>query len=94
VPPKVIALAIQQAKSSDPKAIREAIAQVANPPGEAIAPGEFEKALQLISQGQKINYRGASGEIDFDQYGDVVSPIEVWKIDSGGNIVTVRVEDA
>jgi ABC-type branched-subunit amino acid transport system substrate-binding protein len=90
----VIALAIQQAKSSDPKAIREAIAQVANPPGEAIAPGEFEKALQLITQGQKINYRGASGEIDFDQYGDVVSPIEVWKIDSGGNIVTVRVEDA
>jgi ABC-type branched-subunit amino acid transport system substrate-binding protein len=90
----VIALAIQQAKSSDPKAIREAIAQVANPPGETIEPGEFEKALQLLAQGKKINYRGASGEIDFDQYGDVVSPIEVWKIDQGGNIVTVRVEDA
>jgi len=89
----VIALAIHQAKSSDPKAIREAIAQVANPPGEAIEPGEFEKALQLIAQGKKINYRGASGEIDFDQYGDVVSPIEVWKIDHSGNIVTVRVED-
>jgi ABC-type branched-subunit amino acid transport system substrate-binding protein len=90
----VIALAIHQAKSSDPKAIREAIAQVANPPGEAIEPGEFEKAFQLIGQGKKINYRGASGEIDFDQYGDVVSPIEVWKIDDSGNIVTVRVEDA
>jgi ABC-type branched-subunit amino acid transport system substrate-binding protein len=90
----VIALAIQQAKSSDPKAIREAIAQVANPPGDAVEPGEFAKALQLLGEGKKINYRGASGEIDFDQYGDVVSPIEVWKIDDSGNIVTVRVEDA
>jgi branched-chain amino acid transport system substrate-binding protein len=67
---------------------------VANPPGDTIEPGEFEKAFQLIGQGKKINYRGASGEIDFDQYGDVVSPIEVWKIDDSGNIVTVRVEDA
>lgn len=90
----VIALAIQQAKSSNPKAIRDAIAQVANPPGEAIEPGEFDKAVQLLGQGQKINYRGASGDVDFDQAGDVVSPIEVWKIDESGNIVTVRVEDA
>jgi ABC-type branched-subunit amino acid transport system substrate-binding protein len=90
----VIALAMQQAKSSDPKAIRDAIAQVANPPGDAVEPGEFEKAWQLLTQGKKINYRGASGEIDFDSQGDVVSPIEVWKIDDSGNIVTVRVEDA
>jgi ABC-type branched-subunit amino acid transport system substrate-binding protein len=90
----VLGLAIHQAKSSDPKAIREAIAQVANPPGDAIEPGAFEQAFLLLAQGKKINYRGASGEIDFDEYGDVVSPIEVWKIDEGGNIVTVRMEDA
>lgn len=90
----VIALAIQQAKSTDPKAIRNAISQVANPPGEAIEPGDFKKAFDLLGQGQKINYRGASGEMDFDQQGDVVSPIEIWKIDDSGKLVTERLEDA
>lgn len=89
----VLALAIHQAKSSEPKAIRDAIRQVANPPGEDIEPGEFARAFALISAGNKVNYRGASGEIDFDQYGDVVSPIEIWKIDDQGLIVTERLED-
>jgi len=90
----VLALAVQQAKSSEPKAIRDALRQVANPPGEAIEPGDFQRAFDLISQGQKINYRGASGEVDFDDNGDVVTPIEVWKIDDQGMIVTERLEDA
>jgi hypothetical protein len=29
--------------------------------------------------------------VDFDKYGDVITPIEVWKY-SKGDIVTVRVE--
>jgi branched-chain amino acid transport system substrate-binding protein len=90
----IIALAIQQAKSDTPAAIRDAIAKVANPPGDAIEPGDFDKAFQLLAQGKDIDYRGASGEIDFDARGDVVSPIEVWKIDDKGSIVSVRVEDA
>ena len=90
----VIALAIQQAKSSHPKAIRDALTQVANPPGEDIEPGEFKKAFTLLGQGKKVNYRGASGEVDFDQHGDVVSPIEIWKIDDSGKMVTERIEDA
>lgn len=89
----VLGLAIQQAKSTEAKAIREAIRQVANPPGESIEPGEFDKAFGLLKQGTKINYRGASGEVDFDAQGDVVTPIEIWKIDSSGAFVTERLED-
>jgi branched-chain amino acid transport system substrate-binding protein len=89
----VLALAVHHAKSSEPKAIRDALRQVANPPGEAIEPGDFQHAFDLISQGKKINYRGASGEVDFDDHGDVVTPIEVWKIDDQGMIVTERLED-
>ena len=89
----MLALAIQHARSSQPKAIRDALRQVANPPGEAIEPDDFQRAFDLISQGQKINYRGASGEVDFDDHGDVVTPIEVWKIDERGMIVTERLED-
>ena len=90
----VLALAIHHARSSEPKAIRDALRQVANPPGEAIEPDDFQRAFDLISQGQKINYRGASGEVDFDDHGDVVTPIEIWKIDERGMIVTERIEDS
>lgn len=90
----VLALAIQQAKSSDPYAIRDALRTVANPPGEVVEPGEFAKAFGLIAQGQKVQYRGASGEVDFDDRGDVVTPIEIWKIDDSGAIVSERLEDA
>jgi ABC-type branched-subunit amino acid transport system substrate-binding protein len=89
----VLALAVHQAKSSAPKAIRDALRQVANAPGESIEPGDFQKAFELIGQGKKVNYRGASGEVDFDERGDVVTPIEVWKIDDSGTIVTERLED-
>lgn len=89
----VLALAIHQAKSSEPKAIRGALRQVANPPGDSVEPGDFQKAFELIGQGKKVNYRGASGEVDFDAHGDVVTPIEVWKIDDNGKIVTERLED-
>lgn len=90
----VLALAIQQAKSSAPRVIRDALRQVANPPGDSVEPGDFQKAFRLINQGQKVNYRGASGEVDFDAYGDVVTPIEVWKIHDSGQIVAERLEDA
>jgi branched-chain amino acid transport system substrate-binding protein len=89
----VLALAIHQAKSSEPRAIRDALRQVANPPGDSIEPGDFQKAFALIGQGKKVNYRGASGEVDFDEHGDVITPIEIWKIDDSGKIVTERLED-
>jgi ABC-type branched-subunit amino acid transport system substrate-binding protein len=90
----VLALAIHLAKSDKPWAIRDAIRHVANPPGSGILPGQFKRAFNAIDRGEKINYRGASGDIDFDHHGDVVSPIEIWKIDDNGKIVTDRVEDA
>lgn len=88
----VIALAMHLAQSDQPWAVRDAIRLVANGPGTPIEPGQFAKAFKLLDQGQPINYRGASGEIDFDYRGDVVSPIEVWKIDEDGRIVTERIE--
>jgi len=71
--------------------IRDQLRVVANPPGEVILPGQFKKAFDLLKDGKQINYEGAAGSVDFDKYGDVVTPIEVWKY-SEGKIVTVRVE--
>jgi ABC-type branched-subunit amino acid transport system substrate-binding protein len=73
------------------KNIRDQLRSVANPSGEIIKPGEFKKAFDLLKQGEKINYEGAAGSVDFDKNGDVTTPIEVWKY-SKGKMVTVRIE--
>jgi branched-chain amino acid transport system substrate-binding protein len=75
------------------KSIRDHLRKVANPPGEIIKPGEFKKAFDLLKAGKDINFEGASGSADFDQNGDVITPIEIWKY-SKGTIVTVSIEHA
>jgi branched-chain amino acid transport system substrate-binding protein len=92
----VIALAMQAAGldafNADPgKAIRDNLRKVANPPGEKITASveDFRKAMKLLSEGGDIDYEGAAGAIDFDQYGDTVTPILIWKIENG-TIVPVR----
>ena len=72
--------------------IRDNLRAVANPPGEVIQVGEFKKAFDLLRAGKQINYEGAAGSVDFDRHGDVVTPIEVWRYDSKGKIVTVSME--
>jgi ABC-type branched-subunit amino acid transport system substrate-binding protein len=64
-----------------PICIRDNLREVANPPGETVIAGVagLKKALELIKEGKAINYEGAAGAVDFDQNGDVVTPIEIWK---------------
>ncbi|MGD2184779.1 MAG: ABC transporter substrate-binding protein [Desulfobacterales bacterium] len=71
--------------------IRDHMRAVANPPGEVVIPGEFEKAFGLLKAGKDINYEGAAGSVDFDKHGDVVTPIEIWEY-RGGKLVTLRTE--
>jgi branched-chain amino acid transport system substrate-binding protein len=74
-------------------AIRDRLRKVANPPGETVGPGaaDLKKAAQFLEDKKEINYEGAAGACDFDENGDVVTPIEVWKF-ADGKIVTVRLE--
>lgn len=91
----VLGLAIYAAKVKGlpitPKNVRDQLRFVANPPGEVILPGEFKKAFELLAKGKDINYEGAAGSVDFDENGDVITPIEIWKY-TKGKIVTVRLE--
>jgi branched-chain amino acid transport system substrate-binding protein len=91
----VIGLAAQACKvkglSITGKNIRDNLRSVANPPGEVIKPGEFKKAFELLNQKKDINYEGASGAVDFDDNGDVVTPIEIWQYKKG-DFATVRLE--
>ena len=72
--------------------IRDQLRRVANPPGKFIGAGDFKKAFALLEKGQSINYQGASGPVDFDEKGDVLAPIEIWKFAKGGAIVTYSIE--
>ncbi len=79
----LLALAIQKAGSTEGKAIRDALREVANPPGIDIAPGEWAKAVTAIKEGKDIDYVGASGNVDLDQYGEVTGIYGHWKINQG-----------
>ena len=89
----LIALAAAKAgTNTDSAAIRDAIRDVANPPGEVVRPGPegIAMALQLIAAGEDVNYEGAAGSVNLDENGDVITGyIEIWKIE-GGEIVSVR----
>lgn len=79
----ILALAIAEADSEDGSDIKAAMRKVANAPGERVGPGDIAKALQLIADGQDIDYVGAAGDQDFDENGDVQNTIEVWNIKDG-----------
>ncbi len=82
----LVALAAAKAGSTtDSTAIRDALRDVANAPGEVVGPGrdEIAKALALIAEGKDINYNGAGGDIEFDENGDVFGTIEIWTIKDG-----------
>ncbi len=81
----LVGLAIEAAGTADSVAIRDALREVSSPPGVEVGPGaaEIQRALDLIRDGQDINYEGASGPVDIDENGDVVGTIGVWKIEGG-----------
>jgi ABC-type branched-subunit amino acid transport system substrate-binding protein len=90
----MIALGAAKAGSLDPAEIRDAMRTLNDPDGEKVGPGAegIKKALELIADGEAINYEGASGFSGWDENGDVPSGfIEIWKYE-GGEIVTVRTE--
>jgi branched-chain amino acid transport system substrate-binding protein len=78
-----LAAAACEAKGMDitPLCIRDMLREVAKPPGETIIPGpeSLKKGLDLLKAGEDINYDGAAGAVDFDDAGDVVTPVEIWQ---------------
>jgi len=84
-----------EGKTVNGVAVRDNLRAVSNPPGEVVVAGVegLKKALELIKAGQDINYEGAAGSQDFDEYGDTVTPIEIWKyVETEPFIETVRFE--
>ena len=86
----LLALAIQKAGSTNGTKIRDALREIANPPGETILPGQWAKARGLLAAGSAINYTGAAGSQDFDAAGDVPGTFAHWVV-KGGKLVTLEI---
>lgn len=56
----LIALAMQKAGSTDRTAIRDALLDVANAPGEPVFAADLAKGLKILSEGGDIDYVGAT----------------------------------
>jgi branched-chain amino acid transport system substrate-binding protein len=65
------ALAMTEAKSTDPAVWVKHIADVASPPGTAC--DNYANCVKLVNAGKKINYEGAGGNNDFNKNHNVFS---------------------
>lgn len=79
----LLALAIEKNGSDSREGLSQALRDVAMVPGETILPGEWEKAKQLLADGQEINYEGASGTHEFDENGDVPGVVVEMAVEDG-----------
>jgi ABC-type branched-subunit amino acid transport system substrate-binding protein len=71
------ALAIDKANSITGADINAALATVNNPPGTQCY--TYKTCLDLIKAGTKINYEGASGPLDYNQYHNVFGPYAAFQ---------------
>jgi neutral amino acid transport system substrate-binding protein len=83
----LLVLAAQAAKSNTGEGIASQIQEVSNAPGTEVT--DVCKGLELLRQGQDINYQGASGNVDVDPNGDVVGVYDVWTIKDDGELGTI-----
>ncbi len=76
----LMALAIEKA-GGDKAKLSESLRAVSNGEGEPIFPGEWKKAKELIDAGKAIDYKGASGELNFDANGDVPCSYALFRVE-------------
>lgn len=79
----LLALAVQKNGNAGRDGLSAALREVASPPGEKILPGEWAKALELLTAGTDIDYEGAGGPADFDAAGDVNGIIDELSVQAG-----------
>jgi len=77
------ALAVEKAGTTDPQSVKEEIRAVSNPPGEGASYGEFEAGADMIGEGTDIDYAGPSGNVNYDENGDVASDMVVVEVVDG-----------
>ncbi|MEM9274023.1 MAG: ABC transporter substrate-binding protein [Cyanobacteria bacterium P01_F01_bin.143] len=80
-------LAAEAADANTGEGIKNNILEVANAPGTEVS--DPCQAMELVRQGEDINYQGASGNVDIDANGDVVGGYDVWQVNEDGSLAVI-----
>lgn len=80
-------LAAEAADENTGEGIKNNILEVANAPGTEVS--DACEALELVRNGEDINYQGASGNVDIDENGDVVGSYDVWQVNEDGSLAVI-----
>ncbi len=83
----LLMLAAQAAKTNTGEGIQSKIHEVAAGPGEEVS--DLCQAMTMLKAGKKINYQGASGNVDLDAQGDVVGTYDIWQVQPDGTLKTI-----
>ncbi|MFM6038550.1 MAG: ABC transporter substrate-binding protein [Sphaerospermopsis kisseleviana] len=83
----LLVLSAQAAKENTGVGIAGKLREVAA--GEGTEVSDVCEGLKLLKEGQKINYQGASGNVDVDANGDVVGVYDVWTVGDEGKIKVI-----
>ncbi|MDH3662793.1 MAG: ABC transporter substrate-binding protein, partial [Alphaproteobacteria bacterium] len=84
----VVLLAMEASDEITGTAIRDNIRAVTSPDGIEVYPGVdgIKQAKQLLAEGKTIRYVGATGPLQFDQWGDVSAPKLTWRFEGDKNV--------
>lgn len=77
------ALAVHKAGTDDSAKVKAQMREVSNSPGEAVGYGAFEAGVSKLDDGTDVDYSGPSGNVNYDDNGDVASDMVVVKVEDG-----------
>jgi ABC-type branched-subunit amino acid transport system substrate-binding protein len=77
-----LALADEYAKTTDGTTVAHDMTKVTDPPGTACF--TFSSCLKLLKAGTKINYEGASGSLDYNQFNNTFGPYGAFQATLAG----------
>jgi neutral amino acid transport system substrate-binding protein len=79
-------LAAEAAKENTGEGIQSKIREVASGGTPVSDPCQ---AIEMIKNGEDIDYQGASGNVDIDENGDVIGSYDIWRVKDDGSLETI-----
>lgn len=89
------AYAAAQADGSVTRATLEShLPRVANPEDGDVVVSDFAAGKEAIDAGDGVDYQGMTGPVDFDEYGNITSPLTIMQVQDGqfGELATVQAD--
>ncbi|MEB3224483.1 MAG: ABC transporter substrate-binding protein [Synechococcus sp.] len=80
-------LAAEAADANTGEGIKTKLREVTSGDGQEVS--DPCEAIALVREGKAINYQGASGNVDFDDNGDVVGNYDVWEVNDDASLSVI-----